>query len=81
MPKPKLRKRESRKASEYCLVAMMGKVIEAGSIAKGAAALIKGGDYERAFQAGLQIEPLLRDADQALQSVSIFRRLAQEEDA
>ena len=79
MPKRKLRKRESREAGELCLVAMMSRVIEAGSIAEAAAKHIDGGDFERAFQAALEIEPLLRDADHALQSASIFRRMARGE--
>ncbi len=73
MPKLKLGKRENRRANEACLKALMIKVMRAGSIAKGGAALIAAGDYEGAYHAALKLEPLLREADNVLQSTSVFR--------
>lgn len=78
MPRSRLRRRESRRASEACLKALMIKVMHAGSIAKGGAELIAAGDYEGAFHAALQLEPLLREADDVLQSTSVFRIIARD---
>jgi hypothetical protein len=75
--KQRARKR-ARQASALCVAAMIERILTAASLADTASTLAKKGEDERAFEIALEIEPLLHEANTALQTASILRRRQRE---
>lgn len=73
MPKRGLSKREVGAASSLCMRVMIDQVTEAAALAQSAAALIEQGRSGRAFKLALEIEPLLHEANRAMQAASLLQ--------
>jgi hypothetical protein len=74
----KLRKRETRLATRVCLTVLVDQVSRAASIAGSVVPLVERGDYDRALQAALDLEPILHQVDHALQSAAMLWRMTTE---
>jgi hypothetical protein len=64
----------SQQASTACIAAMINTVTEAGALVATVSAHMEAGDDVRAFDAVLDVEPLLYEAGHLLQAASILRR-------
>ncbi len=78
MAQRKSRGKDADHARDLCLAVVIDHVTSAASLARTASTLMEAGDGDRAFAIALDIEPLLRDANTALQAASMFRRKATE---
>lgn len=73
MPKQGLTNRDVGAASALCMRVMIDQVVEAVALAQSAATLIEQGRTSRAFKLALEIEPLLHEANRAMQAASLLQ--------
>lgn len=73
MAKKGLNRRDVGAASALCMQVMIDQVTEAAALAQSAAALIEQGRPSRAFKLALEIEPLLHEANRAMQAASLLQ--------
>lgn len=73
MAKHKLSKRDVEAASSLCMHVLIAQVNEAAALAQSAAALIERGQVGHAFKIALDIEPLLHEANRAMQAASLLQ--------